>query len=109
MLLQACSKDKVDEKVVYKKGNFTIRLIYVIDKRCPLEYACLTPGYVNFDLEFQKGLKKEVVPIEIYGQGQSTVDTTMFGYHVLVKDILPYPTTEKSFELSDYEVKIEVN
>ena len=92
-----------------KEVCFTLDSI-LEDSRCPTGLNCVWEG--NAKPRFTMTTGGETFQFPLDTQPTSNFhrnDTTIGGYHITLKEITPYPSTEKEISKSDYNVTIVVS
>ncbi len=99
---------KLDQIIVYSADGVDIVLDNVRDSRCPTDATCVWEGNVIVDMILLKADEQE--PFTLHSAAQEgPQEMKVLDVNVKLIDIKPYPVSaQREYELSEYEVELEV-
>lgn len=104
ILTMACQKETLTSNQVYQSKDLTIEFKDYTDSRCPNGATCFWEGEAEVYLEAISNGNS--VSFYLTGLG---ADTTVFGHHVELVDLLPYPENGVADNFEDKEVVLKVS
>jgi hypothetical protein len=93
-------------------SELKVELLKVTDSRCPINALCITAGDAELTFNITDGSQAAVVVMHFQG-GDLKKDSKEFklgkvNYMLIVKEVLPYPTTESKTPLEEYTVNVSI-
>lgn len=104
----SCQKEKGKNQVLYDDGHLVLKLKGVWDGRCPTGYMCYWMGNAAVDLEAEMNNEKALFTLNTYGINEYIRDTSFWGYHFKLTEVLPYPNDWEKKKLKEYTVNVLV-
>ena len=102
----------IDDIVIYQDQNTTITLLGVQDNRCPTDVLCFWQGNAVVVMQVEKDNETLNFTLNTAGyiNGTSNYPDTIsiLDLNIELIDLLPYPQTDTSYSLYEYNVDLEV-
>lgn len=94
---------------VYCNPEYNIRISFdsIQDSRCPMDVICIWEGNGRAKIHLQESGKSSKFWLNTFDN--FLTDTIINGLHFELMGILPYPHTDKDYQLEDYKVHLLIS
>ena len=94
---------------VYCNPEYNIRISFdsIQDSRCPMDVICIWEGNGRAKIHLQESGNSSKFWLNTFSN--FLTDTVINGLHYELMGILPYPHSDKEYQLEDYKVQVLIS